>query len=156
MYVNSLPRPQTYRSVRPHWKRRMPYQGLREGLYLIKQKSERKGMDHYGILDIGNYLNHPQADGSHPIVVHQTPPSIRINWFKDTGKWTLVGKIIDEDAAIYRLQMALNDPTYDLFGNNCEHFARYIATGNKESRQLQSVGLVSVLAAITIMTWRIR
>jgi len=34
----------------------VPYQGFPDGLYLVMQRSVGKGIDHYGILDIGNRL----------------------------------------------------------------------------------------------------
>jgi len=47
------------------------------------------------------------------------------------------------------MQRANSDPTYNLFGNNCEHFARYVTTGIKESKQLQTaVGLISLGGAL--------
>lgn len=38
---------------------------------------------------------------------------------------------------------ALRRPSYDLFGNNCENFARYVATGKRESTQVQAVGILA-------------
>lgn len=132
----------------------MSYQQYSDGLYLLKQKSEAKGVDHYGILDIGNRINHPQVDRRHPVVVHQTPPSIQIDWLQDTGVWSVLGRITDEGYAIQRMMAAFENPIYDLFGHNCEHFARYVATGTKESRQLQAVGVIAGLVVLTIVALR--
>lgn len=56
----------------------MPYQGINDGLYLVKQHSP-KGMRHYGVLDIGNAFHHPEVDGSHPVgVLLQNPVAIPI------------------------------------------------------------------------------
>ena len=126
----------------------MPYQKYQDGLYLLKQKSQDKGVDHYGIMDIGNRLYLPQANGLHPVVVHQTPPSVTLNWLQETGSWEVLGKITDEANAINRMKASLENPAYDLFGHNCEHFARYVATGKRESTQLQAVGIVAGLAAL--------
>lgn len=127
----------------------MPYNGLRNGLYLITQKSEVKGMivDHYGILDIGNRLN--LSTGWQPVVIHQTPPRIRTDWLNNTGRWKVLGKIIDEQYAKTRIQKALENDTYDLFGNNCEHFAFYVATGKRESSQIQ--GMVLMMGLILLL-----
>ena len=116
----------------------MPYQNYPDGLYLLKQPSEKNGIaiDHYGIIDIGNVLDHPQLDGSHPVVIHQTPPNIRINWLKDTGHWNILGKVVDVPSAKMRLREAFTNPRYDLFGNNCEHFARFVAMNQHSSGQL--------------------
>ena len=99
-------------------------------------------------MDVGNRLGLPQANGLHPVVVHQTPPSIKLDWLQDTGGWEVLGKITDEANAISRMKTSLGNPTYDLFGHNCEHFARYVATGKRESTQLQAVGVVAGLVAL--------
>ena len=119
----------------------MPYEGLEDGLYLLKQRSQAKGLDHYGILDIGNRLRNAYAP--YPIVVHQTPPAIRADWLQNTGSWVAVAKITDEAGAIRRIRTALSNPHYDLFGHNCEHFARFVATGRRESTQLQTGFIVA-------------
>lgn len=126
----------------------MPYQQYSDGLYLLKQRSQAKPVDHYGILDVGNRLGIPQVNGLLPVVVHQRPPSVTISWLQDTGSWTVLAKITDESDALQRMRAALQNPDYDLFGHNCEHFARYVATGRKESTQLQAIGVVAGLAAI--------
>lgn len=126
----------------------MPYLQYKDGLYLLKQKSQTKGVDHYGIMDVGNSLGLPQVNGLHPVVVHQTPPSVTLNWLQETGSWEVLGKITDEANAIDRMKNSLANPAYDLFGHNCEHFARYVATGKRESTQLQAVGFVAGLVAL--------
>ncbi|WP_345990159.1 lecithin retinol acyltransferase family protein [Sulfurimonas sp. HSL1-2] len=125
----------------------MPYQSHQDGLYLAVQPSEKNGIpiSHYGVIDIGNILEHPESDGSHPIVIHQTPPSIRADWLGHTGNWDIIGKVTDTQKAIQRIKEALENPEYDLFGNNCEHFARYVTEGVKTSRQVFWAG-VSVVA----------
>jgi len=131
----------------------MPYNEFRDGLYLMMQKTQMKGVlvDHYGILDIGNRLN-LQNGGWQPVVIHQTPPQIRIDRLQDTGDWKVLGKITDEPDALSRVNKALENHMYDLFGNNCEHFARYVATGTRESTQLQTVALfVGLLAFLFII-----
>ena len=125
----------------------MPYEGFADGLYLLKQQSPSKGVSHYGILDVGNRLAYPNVD--QPIVVHQTPPAIRVDWLRSTGSWAVIGRIVDEGAAIGRLGTAMANPRYDLFGHNCEHFARFVATGRRESSQLQAV--VAVAGIVTLM-----
>ena len=130
----------------------MPFQNHPDGLYLLKQPSEKNGIaiEHYGVLDIGNVLGHSQLDGSHPVVIHQTPPQIKIDWLKDTGKWHVMGKVIDLAGAKQRLREAFKNPSYDLFGNNCEHFARFITQNQHTSNQvfwgLVGTAVVGVLA----------
>lgn len=132
----------------------MPYQGFTDGLYFLKRPCIGKaGLDHYGILDIGNHTRHPQADGIHPVIIEMKPPHLQIRWFGPSdGIWTIEGPIADEQAAIERLHSAFRSPGYHWFGNNCEHFARFVATGARESRQVQSgvalAGLVLTLTAL--------
>jgi len=121
----------------------MPYQNLQNGLYLVKQRSAGKSVNHYGILDVGNRLNRSYINSMHPIVIHQTPPTLRTDWLRDTGNWSVLGQITDESMAIQRIGFAAQNPAYDLFGNNCEHFARFVATGTRESKQIQTfVGIL--------------
>jgi hypothetical protein len=47
---------------------------------------------------------------------------------------------------------SVGDANYDLFGNNCEHFARFVASGTKESKQLQ---VVVLLGAAAVAMWGI-
>ena len=130
----------------------MPYEHLDDGLYLLKQKSAEKGVDHYGILDVGNRLRHPEVVAQvQPVVVHQRPPRIQLDWLQNTGQWQVLGKITDEADAIVRMMAAAKNPKYDLFGHNCEHFARYVATGRHESTQIQAAVVLAGLAAIAFM-----
>lgn len=129
----------------------MSYQGHEDGLYLVKQPSQKLGVDHYGIVDIGNRMRLSGCDRSHPVVVHQTPPRIRFDWLQNTEKWRVLGKITDEKSALIRIREAHRNPAYDLFGHNCEHFARYIATGKKESFQLQAGFFWAGLATLVVL-----
>jgi len=137
----------------------MSYQGFPDGLYLAKQKSRVKPelIEHYGVIDVGNILNHPQGNLNMPIVIHQAIPFIRIDWLSNTGRWKIIGKVKDNELknAKKRIRKAIKNPKYDLFGNNCEHFARYVTTGIKESRQLQGAAGVVALGVLLYLTWNI-
>lgn len=137
----------------------MPYQDVPDGLYLAKQKSIIKPglIDHYGVIDIGNILTHPQGNLIMPIVIHQAFPSIRVDWLCNTGIWAEIYKVNDSQVSEVkeRIKEALKNPKYDLFGNNCEHFARYVTTGIKESKQLQSAVAVAAIGAIIYSLWHI-
>jgi hypothetical protein len=126
----------------------MPYQGIPDGLYLVRQHSQEKRVDHYGIIDIGNRLRYPHAP--QPVVIHQSPPSIRADWLQTTGAWAIVGKIEDEAGAIARVNQAATNPAYDLLVHNCEHFARYVATGTRESTQVQGVVAIAGLVGLVV------
>jgi hypothetical protein len=84
-------------------------------------------------------------------MIHQTPPRIRVDWFKNTGHWTIHGVVTDESAAIERIRLSLVNPCYDLFGHNCVHFARFVATGKRESTQV--VAAVVGVTGIALVGW---
>jgi hypothetical protein len=127
----------------------MFYEGFSKGFYLIKQKSQSKGkIDHYGILDVGNTMGFPEVDSRHPIVIHQTPPKITVNRLDQTGNWKVMGKITDERDAKKRIYIASRNPVYNLFSNNCEHFARYIAYKKSESMQIQTTFILLGLVVL--------
>ncbi len=116
----------------------MPYKGWEDGLHLIKQPGIKNlELDHYGIMDVGNHLRYSQGAIFRPLVVHLGPPAVRVDWLQDLESVEVLGRIYDERGAIRRLNEAMRNPNYDAFNNNCEHFARYIAYGRRESIQLQ-------------------
>jgi hypothetical protein len=45
----------------------------------------------------------------------------------------------DPDSVIQRAESRLGEDGYDLFGNNCEHFARWCVTGDARSEQVRDV-----------------
>ena len=124
----------------------MPYQNLSDGLYLVSQESEKSGIliKHFGVLDVGNVLQHSEADGTHPLVIHQTPPRVQVDWLGTTGSWTVMGRVTNTSGAMERLKAAFSNPEYDLFGNNCEHFARFVTQGSRRSDQVLWAGVVAV------------
>lgn len=61
----------------------------------------------------------------------------------------MLEQIVDENAALRRVAIAARNPKYDLFGNNCEHFARYIASGKRESHQVR--GFVAFAAGLLLL-----
>jgi hypothetical protein len=130
----------------------MPQYGLCNGLYRIKRKSRVKGVlvNHYGILDIGNCLYLP-AIGNSSVVIHQTPLPIRTDWLAHTGEWDLMGRIIDERHAMEKINKTLENDMYDLFVNNCQHFARYVATGARESTQIHAAAFIVGLLVILVV-----
>jgi len=131
----------------------MPYQQFSDGLYLLKRPSLAKGLVHYGLMDVGNRIAHPEVlFPNQPVVIHQTPPQIKMEWLQDTGTWDVHAQVAPEHegAAIARLKEALKRPDYDLFGNNCEHFARYVVTGERISTQVRAAAFVASLAALAM------
>jgi hypothetical protein len=132
----------------------MPLTNLRNGLYLVRQHTGSKGFDHYGVLDVGNRMRLRRVESWRPVVIHQTPPSIRVDLYEGTGEWEVLGSVREEAGAIARITQALQNPAYDLFGNNCEHFARFVATARRESTQLQVVGVLLLLGLLGVLAIR--
>lgn len=125
----------------------MPFQGLPDGLYLAKRPAlSVKVVEHYGVIDIGNRLGYPlpPQTGDNPVVVHQCAEGLKAEFL--SGTWNVELRIEDESGATARIQTAMATPNYDLFGNNCEHFARFVANGVRESKQLQAAAIVSLAA----------
>jgi hypothetical protein len=128
----------------------MPFQGLPDGLYLAKRPAfAAKIVEHYGVIDVGNRLgyNLPELAEPVPVVIHQTADGLKAEFLQD--QWNIEAHIIDEAGAKARITTATSTPNYDLFGNNCEHFARFVASGVKESKQLQVFTLIGV-ASLTV------
>lgn len=125
----------------------MPYQGIADGLYLASTPGARvKGIPvvHYGIVDIGNVLNVQGVDESGvPTVIHQTPPRIKLEHLHPGVEWKLIDRISDVKGAIARIREAAKNPNYDLLGNNCEHFAKFVAHDTRVSGQVLVGGVVA-------------
>jgi hypothetical protein len=109
-------------------------------MFLARQWSHTKAVWHYGIIVLG------WAYG--PAVVHLGPDGLCIEPFAGGAPWEAVA-IGDVAGAFARLQAAISDPqNYALLWNNCEQFARYVATGRHESLQVQRVAVVAGLALL--------
>ena len=128
----------------------MPYQGFADGLYFGVQWSVAKRLYHYGILIVGSRPRLWQL-GAMPMAVHQSPPGVRFEPLYATGPWLIQHKIEDEATAIARLNIALNNPDYRVLWHNCEHFARWVAFGTWESKQLHTAGWVVGVTAVAIV-----
>lgn len=132
----------------------MPHLDLPHGLYWIFNDSPKKGVKHHAILDVGNRLGYPDVSGWNPVIVHQTPPVICREPLGDPNGWHLVGRIADERGAIQRIVEACANPLYAFISNNCEHFARYVATGVRESKQVQGAGVLAGIVALFFVALR--
>jgi hypothetical protein len=128
--------------------RAFPMQQLPAGMYLLKRASSYPLIEHYGVLVTGSFVRELGINSFEPVVIHQTYPSPRIDWAVATGNWQMVGQVLPPlvPFAMERVSIALEDPTYDLFANNCEQFARFISTGQKTSTQLWAFGLGGAFA----------
>ena len=123
---------------------------LPRGLYLAKRRSAEKLVDHYGIIDVGNRVLHPNVSPTYPAVYHINAAGLHWDYLANAGDgWQLLERIADEDAAIERIGQASANPRYDLLENNCEQFARWVAFGTKTSTQLQWAGFL-LAAGLTV------
>jgi hypothetical protein len=132
----------------------VPYQGTADGLYLARQTGLKlKGypVTHFGIVDVGNTLGVDGVDVSQgPTVLHQTPPKIRFDQIGGDETWEILEQVEDTNGAIARIREGLKHPEYDMFTNNCEHFAKYVARDTKVSGQVV-VGVGSGVALIWLL-----
>lgn len=121
------------------------------GLYLAKRRSEIKPalLEHYGLLDIGNLLGFPEGVWTGSALIHQAYPYLRVEPLHSLDGWELLGRVSESEMNNVRTRIneSLRRPIYDLFSNNCEHFARFAATGSKQSAQLQRAVAVSCILA---------
>ena len=134
----------------------MTVNDLAPGLYLAKFDSNKLGglIDHYGVLDIGNrsgFLIHPFAY-TEPHIIHQTHPELRVDALSELGPIDVVSveriPAEKEQETTDLIRKAQEDPQYRLFDNNCEHFARGVATGERTSTQV--TGVFKVLGCLAV------
>ena len=123
-----------------------------DGVFLLERVRADKGVDHLAV-GLGSRLaGRLRFSSWQPVVVHLLPPRLQVEaWGRG---WQVLARATDEDSALARLVEACQRPRYELLGNNCEHFARYVVTGKRESRQLQGAGWVAVGLAAFIFVGR--
>jgi len=124
----------------------MNVEDLPVGLCLATTDIPNKLGEHYGILDIGNVLG--GAPSGAPILYQLTPSGV-VGAPIDQ-ELTIVDWIGDIDAARARFTQALQRPQYDLVTNNCEHFARYVAYGRRESSQVWIAAFGAALLTVLV------
>lgn len=120
---------------------------LARGLYMITMAIDNKPGTHYAILDAGNVLR--RFGVTAPTIYHLRPEGLV--WTTDLSQVQSVQKIDDESGAVARFQEALTRPVYHLLTNNCEHFARFVARGDRSSGQAVALGVVGVVAAVGLV-----
>lgn len=127
---------------------------LKNGLYLVKRPAEKywRLVDHYAVIDAGNTSGLFSGFGQRPILIEKIEGKGNVFSYM-SGEWTILGKVRDHQVfyATLRLIQALHDPTYNLFGNNCEQFARFIAEGKKTSKQVNSLGAIALFFGAVLL-----
>lgn len=127
-----------------------------EGLYIVKRRATLPpGKEHYGIAVVGKYIKDFYPLWNTSMVIHKTNQLGRHCDFFNPSEWERVEKIPDTHLAqvIYRARISWWDP-YDLFLDNCEHWATYVGTGKKESSQVQSFVKFGLGAAVAYFLLR--
>ena len=84
------------------------------------------------------------------MILHRTDLGVRADWAADMGTVHIMGQVPPHlvPLAVARFSVALQENDYDLFTNNCEHFARYVTEGQKYSTQVVAAVAVGVLALV--------
>jgi len=120
---------------------------IRNGVFLLKRWSPEKGVDHYSVGLAGSAAC--RAGFRQATVMQLGPTGTRSAVWTEGDRWEVLAQAGNERAALGRLAAQL-EGRYALMSSNCEHFAREVVTGVRESRQVQGAVLVGVLAAIVI------
>lgn len=124
-----------------------------EGISLAKRKSTAiLGKDHYGFVISGKYLKNfglPERRAKVIRRIYEFGTKVVENDF-DPLAWQVLYKMPQNEIplAILRTNLTRNDK-YNLLFDNCEHFARFVTTGKKESSQVQNViglGLIGLFS----------
>lgn len=78
----------------------------------------------------------------------------RTDWdtFTQGGKVSVVSYAVcaSPEIVIHRAESRLNESSYDLLVNNCEHFARWCKTGHHESRQVRRALRIAQMAGVVL------
>lgn len=119
----------------------IPFKNIRDGVYLVKKQSTaipRK--QHYGVLVVGWPLRLFGFYGSEPIIIHRTE-TIRVEFAEATDSvWEIVDETPSHEivSAAARASEEFRQPDYSVLTDNCEHTARYIVLGVRQSTQVAS------------------
>ncbi len=105
------------------------------------------GYSHHGIDCGGGRVIHFESDPWRKLVglaVGPTKPCIRETSIEEfsQGREVFVRQyeLSDEEKTVlWRARQRLGESNYDLFGNNCEHFAVWCKTGQQHSSQINDV-----------------
>lgn len=105
--------------------------------------------DHYGVYAGNGRVIHYNGSISGKLQSEPRVEEVSMQKFLD-GSNTYEYWQLDDESDCYspeetylRARSKLGEQNYDLVFNNCEHFARWCKTGEKESRQVRSVFLMA-------------
>lgn len=124
---------------------------LGDGLYLIRRGKLAGPGKHYAVLSV-RIISEGQAE-----VLDYGKDGFRYQsieeWLHDK-EGEIVSRCPDEEipSALERIKQATDeDRGYNLFKNNCEHVANWIALGQRESAQVKGAADVAVIAGTTAL-----
>lgn len=122
----------------------------RNGVFLLKRPG--KGGEHYGV-GVSGWRSGRFGSFS-AVAVQLFPRGVAVTpWDESWGP--ALQAAVDAEAALQRLERATVN-TYDFVTQNCEHFARYVVTGTRESRQIQGGLALAALGALILVGTRRR
>ncbi len=123
-------------------------------LYLAKQWAPEKVVEHYAIIGPGRHLGFPRILGSLVLELMAGGPRVRHLGLNES--WTLqpIQDVVGACKRIRELSRDWKRHEYDALGNNCEHWARYIASGVRRSEQVRGILIAGILVAGLVMFCR--
>src|SRR6266571_2154907 len=113
------------------------------GIYLVRRPVQGKGIfQHEAILDARWFR-------PRPVLYEQTPQGFQRMALRDAAPFTIVAKAADTDIAANRLrQVAERLPAYHVLTDNCQHVAREVVLGKRESPDVRGVAFLGLAAGL--------
>jgi hypothetical protein len=125
---------------------------LPRALYVVTRPKLAGLVTHVGLLDVGNQLQLDVEPGAGAVVLHQPPTGLVAVYAAEAGTWETAVAVKNISGVRERVLHAFADPTYDLFGNNCEHFLSFALSGEKKSGQLRgALALAGVAIGVAFL-----
>ena len=119
----------------------------RSGVFLLKRWVPDKGVEHYAVGVSGTVAW--RIGSMRPTVIQLLPNGLSHEAWNESQGWEILRRSSDEGRALTRLA-SVRSARYAVFGSNCEHFARYVVTGIRESRQVQGAAVISLLLTLAL------
>lgn len=123
------------------------------GLHLLRRPAaDKHGAEHYAI-GVPPAVARELWGDLQPSVLELTPRGVERRYPDSFEAWTIVATATDLNAAVFRLRAALAAVgAYSLTANNCEHFARQVVLGRRESTQVDGAVTAALsLAALLVL-----
>ena len=126
-------------------------------LYHAQRRSPGKRVMHHGLIDTDNQLRLLRSRDlftRRVVVAELNTTGPRIAAVEDVTGWTVVQEVADVEGARARLPLAQTRGPYDPVANNCEHFANEVATGKRQSPQVQGWVALGCLLALGFVLFK--